>query len=108
MFSDASGTEKGSVPDIDLVVHAPARLAIMGILYVAKEADFLFLERQTGLTRGNLSTHLARLESSGYIVIEKKFEGRMPHTLLRLTKAGRNALRKYRQQMKEVIRDLPE
>jgi DNA-binding MarR family transcriptional regulator len=108
MFSDASGTEKGSVPDIDPVVHAPARLAILGILHVAKVADFLFLERQTRLTRGNLSTHLTRLEASGYIVIEKKFEGRMPHTLLRLTKAGRNALRKYRQQMKDAIRDLPE
>jgi DNA-binding MarR family transcriptional regulator len=108
MFSDESETGKGSLPEIDMVVHAPARLAILALLSVAKVADFLFLEQQTGLTRGNLSTHLSKLEASGYIVIEKKFEGRMPRTLLHLTDTGHEALRKYRQQMHDALRELPE
>ncbi|MBK8129598.1 MAG: transcriptional regulator [bacterium] len=108
MSSNENASDKGSLPDIDPVVHAPARLAILGLLHVAKVADFLFLEKQTGLTRGNLSTHLTRLEASGYVAVEKKFEGRIPRTLLHLTDAGREALRKYRQQMNDAIRELPE
>ena len=98
----------GGIPDVDPVVHAPARLAILSLLYVSKVADFLFLEKQTGLTRGNLSTHLTKLETAGYVEIEKKFEGRMPRTLLHLTKAGRKALRDYRKQMQSTLNDLPE
>ncbi|MCB1058725.1 MAG: transcriptional regulator [Calditrichaeota bacterium] len=108
MFSDDAAAGKGGIPEIDLVVHSPARLAILGLLSVAKVSDFLFLEKQTGLTRGNLSTHLTKLESAGYVHIEKKFEGRMPRTLIHLTKEGRTALKTYRQQMEEALRDLPE
>jgi DNA-binding MarR family transcriptional regulator len=107
-MSEKKGGEFGSVPDLDPVVHAPARLAILGILYVVEVADFIFLMRRTGLTRGNLSTHLSKLEAAGYISIEKKFVERMPRTLLRLTKEGREALRKYRRQMSQALGELPE
>ena len=107
-MSEKKGGEFGSVPDLDPVVHAPARLAILGILYVVEIADFVFLMRRTGLTRGNLSTHLSKLEAAGYISIEKKFVERMPRTLLRLTKEGREALRKYRRQMSQALGELPE
>jgi DNA-binding MarR family transcriptional regulator len=96
------------VPDIDPVVHAPARLTILGILHVVEGADFVFLLRQTGLTRGNLSTHLTKLEAAGYVAVEKKFIERVPRTLLSLTEAGRQALRTYRQQMRKALGELPE
>lgn len=102
------GSKGGMVPDIDPVVHAPARLTILGILHVVEGADFVFLLRQTGLTRGNLSTHLAKLEAAGYVSVEKKFVERVPRTLLSLTEAGRQALRTYRQQMRKALGELPE
>jgi DNA-binding MarR family transcriptional regulator len=94
--------------DIDRVVHEPARLLILAYLYVVESADFLFLERQTGLTRGNLSSHLSKLEDAGYVKIKKEFVEKIPRTLLRLTEKGRKAFRTYRKSMKQVLEDLPE
>ncbi len=82
--------------DLDRTIHEPARLVITSILYVSSEADFLYLERETGLTRGNLSSHLARLEQAGYISIEKTYRGKLPLTLCRLTPSGRAAFENYR------------
>ena len=62
-----------NITDLDRLIHEPARLAIMAILYAAEEADFLFLLREAGLTKGNLSAHLSRLEEAGYVEIEKTF-----------------------------------
>ena len=108
-----SPTEKdGKAPqplaDIDRIIHEPARLIILAYLYVVESADFLFLMRQTGLTGGNLSSHLSKLEAAGYVAIEKKFVDKIPRTLLRLTDKGREAFRVYRQSMKQVLDDLPE
>jgi len=64
--------------------------------------------RLTGLTWGNLSTHLSKLEDSGYIAIEKGFKGKKPHTTIRLTNEGRAAFRKYKESMKQALDDLPE
>ena len=97
-----------SLADIDRVIHEPARLLILAHLYVIESADFLFLERQTGLTRGNLSSHLSKLEAAGYVKIVKEFVGKIPRTLLSLTAGGRQAFRTYRQQMKQVLDELPE
>jgi DNA-binding MarR family transcriptional regulator len=93
--------------DIDPIIHVPARLAIMAVLLVGGGADFTFLQKQTGLTRGNLSSHLMKLEAAGYVVSEKTFVRRVPRTLLGVTDAGRNALRRYRQRMEEALRALP-
>ena len=108
-----STPEKGSedrqpLADIDRIIHEPARLMILAYLYVVESADFLFLMRQTGLTGGNLSSHLSKLEAAGYVAIEKKFVDKIPRTLLRLTDKGREAFRVYRQSMKQVLDDLPE
>lgn len=92
--------------DVDRIIHEPARLTIMALLSGAEEADFVFLMRETGLTKGNLSSHLGRLEDAAYIEIEKKFRGKIPLTVLRLTPKGRAALRTYREQMKALLRDL--
>ena len=91
-------TTKGSsedlqpIADIDRMIHEPARLMIMAHLYVVENADFLFLMRQTGLTRGNLSSHMSKLEAAGYVAVEKKFVDKIPRTLLSLTKKGRQAV----------------
>jgi DNA-binding transcriptional ArsR family regulator len=87
------------VTDIDRVIHEPARLLIVALLNGAKEADFLWLLHESGLTKGNLSSHLAKLEESGYVEIEKTFRGKIPLTLLRLTRAGRAAFVAYRKAM---------
>ena len=88
---------------LDRVIHEPGRLMIMAYLYVVEKADFLFLMRQTGMTQGNLSSHLSKLEAAGYIEIEKTFKGKKPLTMLRLTDAGRSGLREYRESMSRVL-----
>lgn len=92
--------------DIDRLIHEPARLMVMALLYVVESADFVFLQRQTGLTWGNLSSHLTKLEDAGYVEVEKEFVDKKPHTMLHLTDAGRNAFREYRQSMEQVLGDL--
>jgi DNA-binding MarR family transcriptional regulator len=88
---------------IDRAIHEPARLLVMAHLSVLDSADFLFLLKQTGLTRGNLSSHVRRLEEVGYVQVEKTFVDRMPLTVYRLTDAGRQALTRYRDQMAGVL-----
>jgi DNA-binding MarR family transcriptional regulator len=85
------------------LIHEPARLTIMIALSACESADFLYLQRLTGLTKGNLSGHLAKLETAGLISIEKSFVEKIPHTQLRLSEAGRSALEEYWQQL-EVMR----
>lgn len=97
-----------SIAEIDRLIHEPARFMIMAYLYVVESADFLFLMRQTGLTRGNLSSHLSKLEAADYVTIKKEFVDKIPRTLLSLTGKGRKAFRAYRQSMKQVIDNLPE
>lgn len=107
-------TDKASSEDqrlvattVDRLIHEPSRFMIMAHLYVVESADFLFLMRQIGLTWGNLSSHLSKLENAGYIVIEKEFLGKKPHTMLHLTDDGRAAFEEYRKNMKQVLDDLP-
>ncbi len=89
--------------DPDRMVHEPGRLAILVVLNAVEEADFLFLMDQTGLTKGNLSSHTAKLETAGYIEIEKAFVGKVPRTVYRLTNNGAEALSAYRQHMTGVL-----
>ena len=97
-----------SNPDsIDKLIHEPARLSIMTRLYVVESADFLFMMRQTGLTFGNLSAHMSKLEEAGYIEIIKEFVGKKPHTMLKLTEKGRRAFDDYRKKMKQFFNDMP-
>ena len=93
---------------IDKLIHEPARFNIMANLYVVESADFLFLMRQTGLTKGNLSSHMSKLEAAGYIEVEKEFVNKKPHTMLSLSDEGRKAFQDYRESMKKVLDDLPE
>jgi DNA-binding MarR family transcriptional regulator len=92
-----------SLTELDRLVHEPARLLILTILSTVASADFLFLQRQTDLTKGNLSAHLSKLEEAGYVKIEKTFKGKLPLTVCKLTAAGRKAFTQYRQQLQEFI-----
>ena len=90
--------------EVDRIIHEPARLLIVALLSGAKEADFLFLQRETSLTKGNLSSHLMKLEEADYIEIEKTFRGKIPLTLVRLTATGRAAFQSYRKTMNGLLR----
>jgi DNA-binding transcriptional ArsR family regulator len=89
--------------EIDKLIHEPARLMILATLHAVESADFLFIERQTGLTRGNLSSHMGKLEAAGYIEIKKEFVDKIPRTLLSITDDGRTALLNYTNGMKQVL-----
>jgi DNA-binding transcriptional ArsR family regulator len=91
------------VTDLDRLIHEPARLLIVTILASVVSADFLFLQRETRLTKGNLSAHLSKLEEAGYVKIEKTFKGKLPLTVCKLTSSGKKALIQYRQQLQEFM-----
>ena len=95
-----------SFSDLDRLIHEPGRLVIAAVLNAVDQADFLFLLKQTGLTRGNLSSHTAKLETAGYLDIEKTFVEKVPRTVYRLTPEGREALDRYRQHMGQVLEAL--
>jgi DNA-binding transcriptional ArsR family regulator len=85
--------------ELDRLVHEPARLAILTILAAAEEVEFRFLEETIGLTKGNLSSHLSKLESGAYVTVKKRFKGKIPVTSLRITREGRRALDGYRRRL---------
>ncbi len=106
--SKTNDDELNAIQNINKLIHEPARLLIMAHLFVVESADFLFLQRQTGLTWGNISSHLRKLENAGYVAVEKEFIDKKPHTTLHLTDKGRAAFQEYRKNMKQVFEDLPE
>jgi len=97
------GSEMISLAGVDRTIHEPSRSTILAVLSVVESADFLYLLRETGLTKGNLSVHLSRLEEAGYISIEKTYRGKIPLTLCRMTEAGRMAFKEYRDQLKAFV-----
>jgi len=103
---EASNEELQPIAEIDPLIHAPTRLKIMAYLSIVESADFTFLMRQTGLTRGNLSVNLRKLEDAGYVSITKEFVDRIPRTLMRLTDEGRKAVQIYRDNMQIVLNEL--
>jgi len=93
-----------SLDDIDRVIHMPARLLLMKVLYVLAGADMVFLKRETGLTWGNLSVQVKNLEEAGYVSIEKEFVDNKPHTLIRITPEGQAAYEAYRKRIKDILK----
>ncbi len=105
-MKNKSINEQKNQPKIDKLIHEPARLKLLAQLYVVKSADFLFLMRQTGLTQGNVSGHLSKLEDAKYVKIEKGYVGKRPQTMISLTKKGRGALKVYMQNMQQIFEGL--
>ncbi len=92
-----------NVDEVDKVIHESARLLIVANLSLVECADFLFIMHQTGLSFGNLSSHMKKLEEVGYIEVQKEFVNRRPKTMLKLTSQGKKAFENYRQQMKKIL-----
>jgi DNA-binding transcriptional ArsR family regulator len=89
--------------EIDRIIHEPGRLMIVALLAAVEEADFQYLRQTTGLTQGNLSAHLTKLDEAGYVAIEKTFRGKYPLTLCRLTDRGKQVLDTYRKVIKAAL-----
>ena len=97
-----------SLAGVDRLIHEPSRSIILAILAAVESADFLYLQRETGLTKGNLSVHLSKLEEAGYVSIEKTYRGKVPLTLCRMTGEGRQAFDAYRKQLKRFVENTPD
>lgn len=81
--------------ELDAAIHQPTRLRILMLLSGVDAADFGFLLTTLGVTKGNLSSHMSRLEEAGYVRVSKTFEGKVPNTSYSLTKDGRAGLKEY-------------
>jgi len=103
MLSDESEEMVQILTDINRLIHEPARLMIISLLYVVESADFVWIKGQTGLTDGNLSSHLSKLETAGYVIVEKRVKNKKPNTLLMLSKGGRKAFEEYRKNLSQVL-----
>lgn len=88
--------------ELDRLVHEPARLAIMTALTACQSADFLYLQRLTGLSKGNLSSHLSKLEAAGLVQIDKEFVGKIPTTRVAPTRDGRAAIARHWRQLEKL------
>ena len=91
------------IADLDRVIHEPGRLMIVALLYAVETADFLYLQHETAMNKGTLSSHISRLEKEGYIHVEKGFRGKVPQTVLSLTRSGRNSFEEYRKMLKKSL-----
>ncbi len=91
------------IGDLDRVIHEPGRLMIVALLSAVESADFLYLQNETAMNKGTLSSHISRLEEAGYVQVVKTYRGKVPQTLLSLTKVGRKTFEQYRRQLKEVL-----
>jgi DNA-binding transcriptional ArsR family regulator len=89
---------------LDRLIHEPGRLAILTVLSSVKDADFVFLQRATGLTKGNLSSHLTKLDDAGLVTIEKRFVRKKPNTNVALTSEGKQRIARHWEQLDRLKR----
>ena len=89
-------TSLENLSGLDRLIHEPARLMLVALLSSVKSADFIFLLKESGLSKGNLSVQITRLEEAGYVQTEKTFRGKIPHSEYRLTPKGKSAFDQYR------------
>ena len=101
-------TDLRSLAGVDRLIHEPSRTVILAILAAVESADFLYLQRETGLTKGNLSVHLSKLEQAGFVNIEKTYRGKVPLTLCRMTEEGHKAFDAYRKQLEQFVENTKE
>jgi DNA-binding HxlR family transcriptional regulator len=92
-----------AIAELDRVIHEPGRLMVVALLFAVEKSDFLYLQHETEMNKGTLSSHLSRLEEAGYIEVSKTYRGKVPQTLLQLTATGRNAFEQYRRKLKKAL-----
>ena len=95
-----------NLANLDRLIHEPSRLVIVAVLSACENADFTYLLHAAGLSKGNLSAHLSKLEEKGYIQITKKFKGKDPSTISAVTPAGRREFNVYRKQYLAFVQHL--
>ncbi|HJP29657.1 MAG: transcriptional regulator [Candidatus Latescibacteria bacterium] len=97
-----------TVPDIDTLLHEPVRLRLLTFLSMLERADFMYLLRQSGVSKGNLSVQMAKLEEAGIVSVDKELVDGRPRTTYSLSAKGRKALSQYKRTMQEVLSKLPD
>lgn len=102
-MTDAADATSAPATQVDRLIHEPARLVLVTTLYVVDEADFVFLAQRTGLSAGNISSHMSRLEDAGYVAVQKTFAGKRPRTIYRLTEKGCAAFESYRDHVGSLL-----
>lgn len=95
-----------SLEQIDETVHGRVRLAVLAYLSTAGSADFMTLAEVTRATKGNLSSHLARLEAAGYVSVDKAFVARKTRTTVQMTQAGEQAFANYLAAFRSILDQL--
>lgn len=103
-----SNTSAIELPQIDDLLHEPARLRLMAFLSVVKRTDFTYLLKLSGMSKGNLSVQMNRLGDADMVKIEKSFQGNRPRTVYELTDKGRKALSAYKKNMQTILAALPD
>lgn len=101
-------TRPPSIPEVDVLLHEPARLRVLALLAMVEEADFMYLLRQTGLSRGNLSVQMSRLEEAGLVQADRQLVGNRPRTTYSLSKRGLESLREYKRTMLGLLAPFPD
>lgn len=96
-------TQIQTIAELDRLIHEPGRLMIVTLLYAVDQADFLYLQHETAMNKGTLSSHISRLEDAGYVEVSKTFRGKIPQTLLSLTKLGRQSFKEYRKKLRKAL-----
>ena len=94
--------------EIDPLIHSATRLKVMTYLYLIENIDFVYLQRVTDISWGNLSKHLTKLEEAGYVEMEKTFENKKPKTLIWLSDDGREAFQQYKDNLQLIFEGLPD
>jgi DNA-binding MarR family transcriptional regulator len=107
MSESANNADPSGFSDLDRLLHEPSRISIMALLYMVDSADFIFVMNQIGLTWGNLSSHMSKLEEAGYLEIKKGYKGKRPHTDIRLTPSGRASFKEYVLKVRNLFKNLP-
>jgi len=95
-------TPFAELANVDRLVHDPSRLAILSALLGCAEADFQYLLTVTGLSKGNLSSHLSKLEAGGLIAIAKGYDGKVPWTRASLTHDGRRKVEEHWRNLERI------
>ncbi len=88
---------------LDPLLHSQLRLAVMSLLMNVEQAEFVWIKEKTGATAGNLSVQLDKLSKAKYLEINKKFKGKYPQTLCKITKTGEKAFAEYVNSLKNYI-----
>ncbi len=96
-------TQMQTIAELDRLIHEPGRLMIVALLSAVDQADFLYLQHETAMNKGTLSSHISKLEDAGYVEVSKTFRGKIPQTLLSLTKLGRQSFKEYRKKLRKAL-----